>query len=404
MMLRTALLRSSKVVALKQLSARHLSRTARILGAQVFSMPAMSPTMERGGIVEWKYKVGEPFSAGDVILEVETDKAQIDVEAQDDGKLAKIVIDNGAKDVAVGETIAYLAEVDDDLSTLEYPKSSTEPKGAEVKKSTPGNETEKKPAKDEKKVQVEGKLQKANPVQTLLPSVSILLAENHISKEDAFDKIKATGRDGRLLKGDVLAYLGKISADSNVKIADYIKSGERLDLSNIELRTKDAKPTPALEEKDAKETRPVKPEPVIFSEQLILEVPTKSNSDQLQKSVKEFLKEAYQYTHASPLGNTSSDYFDPIFEDLLTPAPTKPRFSYTYQLVSLVDRTDAEVHQDIFDLLSDSTPETSSVAHVESPSKQEYALSFSVQVDEKFHDAEDKAKRFIEYVKQLEYV
>ncbi len=55
-------------------------------------MPAMSPTMTEGGIASWKKSEGESFQAGDVLLEIETDKATIDVEAQDDGIVAKILV------------------------------------------------------------------------------------------------------------------------------------------------------------------------------------------------------------------------------------------------------------------------------------------------------------------------
>ena len=55
-------------------------------------MPALSPTMTEGNITSWKVKEGDTFSAGDVLLEVETDKAQMDVEAQDDGIMAKITV------------------------------------------------------------------------------------------------------------------------------------------------------------------------------------------------------------------------------------------------------------------------------------------------------------------------
>lgn len=55
-------------------------------------MPAMSPTMTEGAIVKWNYKVGEAFSAGDVLLGIETDKAAIEVEAQDDGIMGKILV------------------------------------------------------------------------------------------------------------------------------------------------------------------------------------------------------------------------------------------------------------------------------------------------------------------------
>ena len=60
-------------------------------------MPAMSPTMTEGGIASWKLKEGDTFTAGDVLVEIETDKATIDVEAQDDGFLAKIIVSERPK-------------------------------------------------------------------------------------------------------------------------------------------------------------------------------------------------------------------------------------------------------------------------------------------------------------------
>ena len=63
-----------------------------VLAAQSFTMPSMSPTMTEGNIASWKVKEGDSFSAGDVLLEIETDKAQMDVEAQDDGLMAKITV------------------------------------------------------------------------------------------------------------------------------------------------------------------------------------------------------------------------------------------------------------------------------------------------------------------------
>ncbi|KAJ3537636.1 hypothetical protein NM688_g6651 [Phlebia brevispora] len=68
----------------------HVSAARRALTR--FNMPAMSPTMTEGGIASWKKKEGESYSAGDVLLEIETDKATIDVEAQEDGILAKIIV------------------------------------------------------------------------------------------------------------------------------------------------------------------------------------------------------------------------------------------------------------------------------------------------------------------------
>lgn len=65
-------------------------------------MPAMSPTMTEGGIASWKKKEGDTFTAGDVLVEIETDKATIDVEAQDDGVLAKIIVSSPSEPSSKG--------------------------------------------------------------------------------------------------------------------------------------------------------------------------------------------------------------------------------------------------------------------------------------------------------------
>lgn len=68
----------------------------------VISMPALSPTMTAGNIGSWQKKVGDNVAPGDVLVEIETDKAQMDFEFQEEGVLAKILMDSGSKDVAVG--------------------------------------------------------------------------------------------------------------------------------------------------------------------------------------------------------------------------------------------------------------------------------------------------------------
>jgi pyruvate dehydrogenase E1 component beta subunit len=82
-------------------------------------MPALSPTMTEGKLARWLKKVGEDVRAGDVIAEIETDKATMEVEAVDEGKLAKILVDEGTEGVAVNTPIAVLAgdgESADDVS------------------------------------------------------------------------------------------------------------------------------------------------------------------------------------------------------------------------------------------------------------------------------------------------
>ncbi len=77
-------------------------------------MPALSPTMEKGNLAKWFKKEGEAVKTGDVIAEIETDKATMEYEAVDDGVMAKIVVPEGTQDVAVNQLIAVLAQEGED--------------------------------------------------------------------------------------------------------------------------------------------------------------------------------------------------------------------------------------------------------------------------------------------------
>src|SRR5947207_13023530 len=81
-------------------------------------MPALSPTMTEGKIARWVKSVGEPVRAGDVLAEIETDKATMEVEAVDEGVLAKIVIPEGTDHVAVNTPIAVIAENGEDVGEV----------------------------------------------------------------------------------------------------------------------------------------------------------------------------------------------------------------------------------------------------------------------------------------------
>lgn len=76
----------------------------------LFHMPALSPTMEAGSIAKWNVEVGESFAAGDSLCEVETDKATVDFESQDDGTIAKILVEAGPGDIPCGDPIMILVE------------------------------------------------------------------------------------------------------------------------------------------------------------------------------------------------------------------------------------------------------------------------------------------------------
>lgn len=245
-------------------------------------MPALSPTMTEGNISAWRVKEGESFSAGDVLLEIETDKATMDVEAQDDGILVKIMSPDESKGVKVGHRIAVTAEAGDDVSSLEIPAEDTSASAgqpARKDRPTPQEETaggldttESSPSSAEsppsskpnadaaaggaadttpstQKKSQGGKAQKQT--YPLYPAVQHLLQQNGLSKADA-DNIPASGPAGRLLKGDVLAYLGKIKQDYPASVSARLDKLAHLDLSNIQLA---APPPPA--------PKPSKPEPAV---------------------------------------------------------------------------------------------------------------------------------------------
>jgi pyruvate dehydrogenase E1 component beta subunit len=81
-------------------------------------MPALSPTMTEGKLARWLKKVGEEVHAGDVIAEIETDKATMEVEAVDEGKLARILVEEGTESVAVNTPIALLAANGEDVGSV----------------------------------------------------------------------------------------------------------------------------------------------------------------------------------------------------------------------------------------------------------------------------------------------
>jgi pyruvate dehydrogenase E1 component subunit beta len=87
-------------------------------------MPALSPTMEKGNLAKWLKKEGDPVKSGDVIAEIETDKATMEVEAVDEGTLGKILVPEGTNDVAVNTPIATILGEGEDQSALKDAKPS----------------------------------------------------------------------------------------------------------------------------------------------------------------------------------------------------------------------------------------------------------------------------------------
>ncbi|MBV9247915.1 MAG: pyruvate dehydrogenase complex dihydrolipoamide acetyltransferase [Acetobacteraceae bacterium] len=105
-------------------------------------MPALSPTMTEGTLARWLKKEGEPVKAGDVIAEIETDKATMEVEAVDEGVLGKILVSDGTEGVKVNEPIAILVEEGEDVPAEAAPSPAAKPSAPP----TPQTEPAAKPA------------------------------------------------------------------------------------------------------------------------------------------------------------------------------------------------------------------------------------------------------------------
>ena len=90
-------------------------------------MPALSPTMEEGTLAKWLVKEGDTVKSGDIMAEIETDKATMEFEAVDEGVIAKIVIAEGSDNVKVGTVIAILAEEGEDAASVQAPTKSETP-------------------------------------------------------------------------------------------------------------------------------------------------------------------------------------------------------------------------------------------------------------------------------------
>src|SRR4030081_2776254 len=91
-------------------------------------MPALSPTMEKGNLAKWLKKEGEAIKSGDVIAEIETDKATMEVEATDEGTLGRILIAEGTNDVAVNTPIATILADGESAADLDKAPAAAPPK------------------------------------------------------------------------------------------------------------------------------------------------------------------------------------------------------------------------------------------------------------------------------------
>lgn len=150
-------------------------------------MPALSPTMEEGTIVKWMKKEGDLISPGDVLCEIETDKATISMDSDEEGILAKIIVPDGSKNVKINQLIALMVEEGVDYTQVEVPLDT------ETHRET------------EHSASVESSPEHGGGDVLMSPAVRVLLETYKLNPS----LIQATGPKGRLLKGDVLRYVAQ---------------------------------------------------------------------------------------------------------------------------------------------------------------------------------------------------
>ena len=172
-------------------------------------MPALSPTMEKGNLSKWLKREGDKVKPGDVIAEIETDKATMEVEAVDEGTLAKIMVAEGTSDVPVNQVIAVLAGEGEDAKAAaagaaqKTPQASPAPKAAEAPKPAAAPAT----AKPEAKAPAP---QQQAPVQAKTNGSGRMFVSplaRRLAKEAGIDvgRIEGSGPHGRVIARDVEA-------------------------------------------------------------------------------------------------------------------------------------------------------------------------------------------------------
>ncbi|KAI8048552.1 2-oxoacid dehydrogenases acyltransferase-domain-containing protein [Syncephalis plumigaleata] len=184
----------------------------------VINMPALSPTMTQGNIGTWKKQPGDEIVPGDVLVEIETDKAQMDFECQEEGYLAKILVESGSKDVNISSPIAVLVENKDDISQFSDFTVSAAPEAVEpVLEPTPKKE-EPTPSPTTKKTEKPSTSTSASASTPLKgdrikasPMARALAVEHGISLKN----VNGSGPDGRIVKSDVEKFIASGSATTS---------------------------------------------------------------------------------------------------------------------------------------------------------------------------------------------
>ncbi|KAL7140340.1 hypothetical protein ABFS83_09G114300 [Erythranthe nasuta] len=196
-----------------QNSVRSFSTNTGFPPHQEIGMPSLSPTMMEGNIARWLKKEGDKVTPGEVLCEVETDKATVEMECMEEGYLAKILCGDGSSGIKVGEVIAITVEEEEDIAKFkDYTPSTSDAAPAPEAPSGPTP-----PKQEVSEVPVTSAEPKASKPST--PSSGDRVVASPLAKKLAEDhnvslsSIKGTGPDGRVVKADIEDYLASHSKE-----------------------------------------------------------------------------------------------------------------------------------------------------------------------------------------------
>lgn len=236
---------SFRAIGCGRLSTRMSYQMARLYSSgkfpehTVINMPALSPTMTQGNLVSWSKLVGDQLQPGEALAEIETDKATMDFEFQEEGYLAKILVEEGTKDIPVGKPIAVYVEESDSVSAFESftaedaggaqpaPKPEAE-EGSKPEVKEESKEPSSGSGKVEKPAALSGSKAPANRIFAS-PLAKTIALEKGISLKN----VKGSGPNGRIVAKDLENYKAPAAAAPAAAAAAPAAAYEDIPLTNM---------------------------------------------------------------------------------------------------------------------------------------------------------------------------
>ena len=198
--------------------------------ALMIKMPALSPTMTEGVLAKWLVKEGDEIKSGDVIAEIETDKATMELESADDGVLEKILVQEGEENVEVGSDIAMLREEGEDKIDIKIEKEKNSAAGSNL----PGQDKSLKETNNSKENKAnESVSEDKNNILSKIPSYSSHLERifasplaKRLAEKNNIDLklLKGSGPKGRVVKKDIENFINNSS--NQINFSDIPKTNE----------------------------------------------------------------------------------------------------------------------------------------------------------------------------------